>query len=275
MELIRFWGKKAFVLLFIMALGWAQPVYAQSKFVNWVQNPLGFYPVELQGGTGFYWGVAAIGTTFLLGEMFSKKDTLTRYRLSVYNEVGVSLGYANRKGITVGINNIGVQYRVLRWMGVGAELTTYMYHGPLNNTVGFGARPFARWYIVHKNSWDLFFEYGAGVIWNLDEFPITTDPGPARVGTHFNFTPKYSLGADVWLNNRVYVSFGIRHVHVSNAYLFGSDRNPAFDSNGVFLAIKFDSKLPLLDVLFNNSRMAVNTGRRQKAGRAVKNKGGQ
>ena len=234
-----------------------ESVIAQSKFVQWAQNPLGFYPVGLEGGTGFAWGVSAIGATFLLGEIFSKKDTLTKYRFSIFNEPGVSLGYGNRKGISVGINNVGVQYRVLRWMGVGGELNTYLYQGPLNNTAGFGARPFVRWYIVHKNNWDLFFEYGAGIIWNIHEFPVTSDDGPARTGTHFNFTPKYSLGAEFKLQNQVFVSIGIRHVHVSNAYIFGFDRNPAFDSNGFFIGIRFDRKLPLVDPLFENSRIAV------------------
>src|ERR1700734_1976421 len=61
---------------------------AQSKFVQWAENPLGFYPVGLEGGTGFAWGVSAIGATFLLGEIFSKKDTLTKYRFSVFDEPG-------------------------------------------------------------------------------------------------------------------------------------------------------------------------------------------
>ena len=242
-----------FVLLVITTI---QPVVAQSKFVQWAQNPFGFYPVGLEGGTGFAWGISAIGATFLLGEIFSKKDTLSKDRFSVFEEPGVTVGYGNRKGFTVGINNTGVQYRVLRWMGVGGEITSYMYQGPLNNTAGFGARPFVRWYIVHKNNWNLFFEYGAGIIWNLANFPITNDNGSGRVGTHFNFTPKYSIGADFKVLDQVFISVGVRHVHVSNAYIFGFDRNPAFDSDGFFFGVRFDRKLPHLDSLFDNSKIA-------------------
>ena len=236
---------------------------AQSKFVQWAENPLGFYPVGLEGGTGFAWGISAVAATFLLGEIFSKKDTLTKYRLSFFNEPGVTVGYDNRKGIITGIDNLGVQYRVLRWMAVGGEVYTYMYQGPLNNTAGFGARPFARWYVVHKNSWDLFFEYGAGIIWNLAEFPITTDPN--NRGTHFNFTPKYSLGAEFRLQEKLFFEIGIRHVHVSNGYIFGFNRNPAYDSDGAFVAIKFDSKFPTLDKLFAESKIAFHHKRHKKA----------
>jgi len=247
---------KPLIFLFLFFLLTSESVCAQSKFVQWAENPLGFYPVGLEGGTGFAWGVSAIATTFLLGEIFSKKDTLTKYRFSVFDEPGVTMGYGNRKGYTVGIDNAGVQYRVLRWMAAGGEITSYMYQGPLNHTAGFGARPFARWYIVHKNNWDLFFEYGAGIIWNLANFPITNDDGPGRVGTQFNFTPKYSIGAEFKLQDQVFICIGARHVHVSNAYVFGPNRNPAFDSDGFFFSVRFDRKLPLVDPLFNNSRIA-------------------
>jgi hypothetical protein len=244
-----------FISLFLLLN--TESVCAQSKFTQWAENPLGFYPVGLESGNGFYWGISAIGVTFLLGEIFSKKDTLTKYRFSIFDEPGVTIGYGNRKGYTVGIDNAGVQYRIMRWMCVGGEITTYMYQSPLANTVGFGARPFARWYIIHKSNWDLFFEYGAGIIWNLHNFPVTNDPGSGTVGTQFNFTPKYSIGADIKLQDKVFFTIGVRHVHVSNGFIFGPDRNPAFDSDGVFVAVSFFSKRPLVDPLFDNSRIAI------------------
>ena len=213
------------------------------------------------------WGTAAIASTFLLGEVFSKKDTLTKYRLSVFVEPGLTAGYGDRKGIVTGITNIGVQYRVLRWMAVGAEVYSYMYQGPLNNTAGFGARPFVRWYFVHATKWDMFFEYGAGIIWNLKEFPITGDPN--NLGTHFNFTPKYSIGAEVRLKDQLYFEIGIRHVHVSNGYIFGPDRNPAYDSNGGFIAVRFDSKCPPLDKLFNESKVAFHKKKKKIKGPVI------
>jgi hypothetical protein len=215
---------------------------AQSKFAQWAENPLGFYPLGLENGNGFYWGTAAITATFLLGEIFSKKDTLTKYRTSFFVEPGVYAGYDNRKGIITSVNNLGIQYRVMRWMAVGGEVYSYIYQGPLNKTVGLGARPFARWYIVHKDNWDLFFEYGAGIIWNLNNFPITSDLN--NTGTHFNFTPKYGVGVECRLEDNLFFEFGIRHVHVSNGYIFGSNRNPAYDSDGAFIAFRFDAKNP-------------------------------
>jgi hypothetical protein len=244
------------VILICALLLTHQSANAQSRFVHWAENPLGFYPLGLESGNGFYWGAAAIATTFLLGEIFSKKDTLTKYRLSVFNEPGVTAGYENRKGIITGIDNLGVQYRVLRWMAVGGELNTYIYQGPLNATAGFGARPFARWYLVHSKNFNLFFEYGAGIIWNLHEFPITNDP-TNNTGTHFNFTPKYSLGAQFRLQEKIFLEIGIRHVHVSNGYIFGPNRNPAYDSDGAFIAVRFATAYPPLDKLFENSRIKV------------------
>jgi Lipid A 3-O-deacylase (PagL) len=252
---------RVFILLCILFGFSVETISAQSKFVQWAENPLGFYPLGLESGNGFYWGTAAIATTFLLGEIFSKKDTLTKYRLSVFEEPGVYAGNEERKGIITAVNNLGVQYRVLRWMAVGGEIYSYMYQGPLNNTPGFGARPFARWYIVHKNNFDLFFEYGAGIIWNLDNFPLTSDPN--NMGTHFNFTPKYSIGAEFRLANQLFFEVGIRHVHISNGYIFGPARNPAYNNDGAFMAFRFDGSYPPLDKLFNDSKIAYHRKRKK------------
>lgn len=252
---------RVFTLLILLLCSSFNSAFAQSKFVQWAENPLGFYPLGLESGNGFYWGTAAIAATFLLGEIFSKKDTLTKFRGSLFVEPGVYAGYDNRRGIITGINNLGMQYRVLRWMAVGGEVYAYIYQGPLNNTAGFGARPFARWYLIHNQKFDLFFEYGAGIIWNLNNFPITSDPN--NTGTQFNFTPKYSLGAEFKLDETTWFEFGIRHAHVSNGYIFGPNRNPAYDSDGVFIACRFDAKNKVLDPLFENSKIAWHKKRKK------------
>ena len=168
------------------------------------------------------------------------------------------MGYGNRQGISVDIDNVGVQYRIMRWMGVGGEITTYIYQGPLNNTAGFGARPFARWYIVHKNNWDLFFEYGAGIIWNLQNFPVTNDAGPGRrLAPSSTSCPKYSLGAEFKLQEQMFVTVGIRHVHVSNGYIFGPDRQPGFRFRWFFYCRALRPQTSAVDPLFDNSRIAV------------------
>lgn len=48
----------------------------------------------------------------------------------------------------------------------------------------------------------------------------------------YNFTSFYGLSADFKLQPDMFMDIGVRNMHLSNAYLFGEDRNPAFNSIG-------------------------------------------
>lgn len=205
------------------------------SFTKWYQDPLGLKPLELSTAFGFIWGSAAVAASLI----FTKKDPALQKKISVYYEAGFSVGY---KSPYTGVfqNNTGIMYEIRKWMAAGLEWNSFHFKDNTNNTWTFGIRPFARWYPYRCKKASLFFEYGAGLSYSLNKFPLTGtgwEADTARTGTKFNLTSKYGVGIVIHCNNRFSMQSGIRHFHLSNGNLAGIQRNPSHDSNGFFAGI--------------------------------------
>ncbi|HUI31622.1 MAG TPA: acyloxyacyl hydrolase [Candidatus Acidoferrales bacterium] len=206
---------------------------------HWYNNPLGFSPLELHAANGFLIPAAAVTACLLL----TNNDTSLTNRYSFYNEDGVSWGY-KIPYTTLFQDNIGITYGLRRWMQAGAELSFYFPRDEYNNTAGIGIRPFARFFPVNGENWRLYFECGAGLIYFFDNFPKSTYADP-RLGTYLNATSKYGIGSGVNLDKSTSLVFGVRHIHVSNGNLEGSNRNPSHDSNGFFIGFTYEPRRSL------------------------------
>ena len=202
---------------------------------NWFNNPLGFEPIKLHTSMGFIIPAVAVGTCLLL----TKKDPNLKDRLSIYNETGLSWGYKYPKTF-MPQNNTGINLQLRKFMSIGIEFAVYFPKDDTNNTTGIAIRPFARFYLVNKKRWCLYFESGGGFIYLLDEFPKPTDQDN-RLGTQWNGTTKYGIGSSITLSKSTAIMFGVRHLHISNGNTKGVERNPSHDSNGFFLG--FSHKL--------------------------------
>lgn len=203
--------------------------YAEGD--RWYNNPLGFEPVKLHTAMGFILPAVATGACLLLTE----RDSATAGRLSVYEGIGLSWGYKYPHTFLPG-NTVGVQYRLRKFLSVGAEFDVLFPRDDYNRTTGFAIRPFARFYAVNRDPWRLYFESGGGLIHTLTEFPKPTDRDD-RLGLRLNGITKYGIGTDIRIAERTYLMFSIRHVHISNGNSKGVERNPSHDSNGVFVGI--------------------------------------
>ena len=202
-------------------------------FTKWYQDPLGLKPLELSTAFGFLWGSAAVAASLI----FTKKDPAFQKRMSAYYETGFSIGYKSPY-TSVFQNDIGFMYDIRKWMTAGLGLNIFHFKDQTNNTWCFGIRPFARWYPYRSKKTSLFFEYGAGLSYSLNKFPLTGtgwEADTARTGTKFNVTSKYGIGFVIHCNDRLSLQTGIRHFHLSNGNLAGIQRNPSHDSNGIFL----------------------------------------
>lgn len=230
------------LLIFTGALLYGNTVRCQSTESNppliktrWSQDPLGIRPLELSTAFGFVWGSLAVATSLIL----AKKDSSFRKRLFMYNETGWSEGY--RPPYTRALQNeVGLMFQVRNWLKLGMGVNAYHFSDRINNTWNFGFRPFARWYPYRTKNLLLFFEYGAGLSYNLERFPIVETGWHAdslRAGTKFNFTTKYGAGAEIRINRKYSLQGGVRHTHLSNGNTSGVWRNPAHDSNGFFLGL--------------------------------------
>ncbi|MES1182085.1 MAG: acyloxyacyl hydrolase [Flavobacterium sp.] len=204
-------------------------------FTKWYQDPLGLRPLQLSTAVGFAWGAAAVAACII----FTKNDSLFQKKFSLYQDAGMGFGYKSPYTCSIQ-NDVGVKYDVRKWLSLGLGWNSFHFKDEVNNTWAFGLRPFARWYPYKGQKINLYFEYGAGVSYSLNRFPMTGtgwEADTARTGTHFNLTSKYSAGAEFIIGKRISLQAGARHFHLSNGNMKGIKRNPSYDSNGFFVGV--------------------------------------
>lgn len=224
-------------LLFLALLAFAQPSFGQfgeyPPFTKWYQNPLGFQPLNLHTSAGII--LPALAATACL--LLTDKDTSIVNKFSWYDQFGVSWGYYGSQ-TTVYQNNVGLLFHARKWLALGGEFTTYHVSDAVNNTWGFGLRPFVRFYPIHREKFRLYFESGAGIIAFVEKFPQPSGFfGDYRTGTYLNGSPKYGIGAEFNLNPALSLQVGIQHVHISNGNTWGAENNPGHDSNGFSVGV--------------------------------------
>ena len=225
------------ILLFCFEAVFAQNGKLYPPYTKWYQDPLGLKPVELSSAAGFFWGSAAVAACLI----FTKRNPSFHKKIFFYQEAGAYAGYKSPYTFALQ-NNTGLLYKLRERMSVGMEMNTFHYGDNTNNSFGFGMRPFARWYFIKGKRVSMFFEYGAGLSYSLNRFPLKGTGYAAdtlRTGTKFNFTTKYSTGTEIRLSHNFYLQAGARHIHLSNANIKGIDRNPSYDGNGLFAGLLF------------------------------------
>ena len=223
-----------------MKAGNSQSPGLYPPYTKWYQDPLGLKPLELSTAFGFLWGSTAVAACFIL----AKKDTVFQKHISIYQETGFSFGY-KPPYTAVFQQEAGLLYDLRKRMALGLGFTCFQFNDKINKTWSFGIRPFARWYPYKSKKVNLFFEYGAGISYAIDRFPLTgtgLEADTARTGTRFNFTTKYGIGAEFHFSKNLSLQTGARHFHLSNGNISGIQRNPSHDSNGFFAGIVYTPK---------------------------------
>ncbi|MBT5136165.1 MAG: acyloxyacyl hydrolase [Phycisphaerae bacterium] len=97
------------------------------------------------------------------------------------------------------------------------------------NANGFNFTLQLRWHFIHKDTWSMFLEGGAGLLRTSENVPTG--------GSKFNFTPQAGVGFtfDVGNNNRIIT--GVKWHHISNANTYAT--NPGRDSIMVWGGMSF------------------------------------
>lgn len=232
--------KNIILLIFIITAFSSPKLFGQNpgiypQFTKWYQDPLGLRPLQLSTAMGFVWGSAAVASSLI----FTKKDQGFRKEISLYNETLAGKGY-KPPYTHVLQNESGIIYDIRTWMSVGLGLNSLHFKDQTNDTWCFGIRPFARWYPVRTNKTKIFVEYGAGISYSLQRFPLTgtgLEADTARTGTKFNLTSKYGIGFIIKYDKHFSIVSGFRHFHLSNGNIAGIERNPSHDSNGFFAGV--------------------------------------
>ncbi|HEU0065408.1 MAG TPA: acyloxyacyl hydrolase [Flavisolibacter sp.] len=198
-------------------------------------------PLQLSTAPGIVWGLIAVASSVL----FTSNDLQHSNDIQFYNETGGSYAY-KQPYTNVFSNDIGAIRSFRKWFSAGIGINTFHFTDKLNNTWTIGLRPFARWYPLVTPKIKIYFEYGGGVSYSMNKFPqkgSETDKDTLRTGTKFNFISKYGAGVEIHLNNRVSLTAGLRHFHLSNGNMAGIDRNPSHDSNGYFIGCLINPRI--------------------------------
>jgi len=228
-----------FISFITMVKGSGQTSHMYPPFTKWYQDPLGLKPIQLSTAFGFVCGSAAVAASLL----FTQKDSTLKKRLTPYCEGGYGFGY-KPPYTNVLQNDIGILYKMRKWMSLGVCLNFSHFKDEINNTWTVGMMPFARWYLYKSKPLNFFFQYGAGISYSFETFPLTGtgwEADTARTGTQFNFLSKYGVGTEVHLKKRFSFETGIRHFHLSNGNIKGIQRNPSHDSNIFFAGIIYNN----------------------------------
>jgi len=105
-------------------------------------------------------------------------------------------------------------------------------HDEGDDAAAINFNPKLRYHFIHEESYTLFAEAGVGLLLATEEAP--------EGGSEFNFTPQAGVGATFPLSDgpdRLVV--GVNWRHISNANIFGSDRNPGRDDIVAYVAVTF------------------------------------
>ncbi|MBT8196011.1 MAG: hypothetical protein HKO56_08115 [Bacteroidia bacterium] len=216
------------LLIIILLVHCANSVPAQDAW-QW-QDPADLGTIDL----GNKYLTLTNVTGLVLSEILSKNDTAleysNRYHFILYGEYHRE--YIKRSAISdVYLLKGRYGYQFKRWVSVGAELQIYYFKNTEVETTGLGFATYYNWYLFNKDSWKFYFDNGAGALYSLKSFPES--------GTKFNFNTFYGFSAQIKVNRNKYLKLGVRNIHISNAFLFGDDKNPAFDSIGFLAGIRF------------------------------------
>ncbi len=104
---------------------------------------------------------------------------------------------------------------------------------PDHDTGGINGNILLRWHFVNRETWSLYLDAGAGLLYVDDKVPFD--------GSHLNMTPQAGFGGSVQIDQDrdIRLFGGVRWHHVSNANLAGSEENPGRDSILAYVGLDF------------------------------------
>ncbi len=203
-----------------------------------INNPLGFSPLVLHFGRGAGYLAILTGAAYFINK---KNKEIEDKRLSLYLESGTMWSYEYPNTL-IPETNLGVNYKVLKWLSYGADMGIYHPRDEFNQSTGLSMlRIFQRFYFRDTDKFRLWFESGVGVVYFTKIFPVATDRTD-KFGTNWNGVVKYGAAAEYNINPSLSVLLGVRHLHFSNADIRGRFRNPSSDSHGIFLGVNYNPR---------------------------------
>jgi hypothetical protein len=119
--------------------------------------------------------------------------------------------------------SVGVGYYLIDNLAHTFELTGYHVNTENDNALAASFNLGLRYHLFRWDRMSLYADLSAGVFYASNEVPDG--------GTHFNFITRSGWGITYELRENMHLTLGGRFLHISNARIHGSDRNPS--TNGV------------------------------------------
>lgn len=146
----------------------------------------------------------------------------------------IDSGGVSSDEVTGGSGNVGVGYYLLDRLGLYAEVSGYTlneHHQGDTEAAGGGFNLLLRWHFLTVDKLTFYVDGAAGLVEFNRDFPSG--------GTRFNFVERAGVGATFQLLDKMHLMGGVRYMHLSNADIDGSDRNPAFNALEYYAGLVF------------------------------------
>ncbi len=129
------------------------------------------------------------------------------------------------------LGGVGLSYFLVDDLSLNFELNGFYVdqEGEDSSPIGVNFNLLLRWHFFKRDSWTIYFDGGAGMLYTSDDVPDN--------GSSFNFTPQAGLGMSFALNEKARLLLGARWHHISNANTY--DENPGRDSVQAYVGLSF------------------------------------
>lgn len=196
-------------------------IYGQYQW----QDPLDFNDFS---PTNKYGLLLNIGGT-VLTNILTKNEYQSYWAASIYGGYLTEYDSHTVSSNSLNINGrIGKQLRSYLQLGLEGQLN--LFFNDNTHVIGASGLVYFNWYLINNDKFKLYFDNAYGFI-------VTNEPFPQE-GTRFNFYRYYGLSTNFRYLEDNFLRFGLRTIHISNAYLFGDNNNPAFDGIGINIGIE-------------------------------------
>jgi hypothetical protein len=146
-----------------------------------------------------------------------------------YQAYGSLLGDVSGRGNTLGGATVGAGYYFLDHMAMNLELTgNYVgERGP--DTAAVAGTILLRHHLYVNERFSFLWDVGGSV------FEAGRNAPPN--GSHFNFEVENGPGITYRLKDNLYLLTGVRFLHLSNARIYGAERNPGINTLGGYFGL--------------------------------------
>jgi hypothetical protein len=145
------------------------------------------------------------------------------------NTIELTGGYITRGNRHLSYGALGFGHYLSDNLEIRPEIVGYYGSQSSEPAHMIGLTIEGRLHFITVGRLSLFGEIGGGILEGDREFPPK--------GTHFNFTYQTGVGASYHLSERLDLLARASFLHISNGFIYGRDRNPAFNGFGGYVGL--------------------------------------